>query len=62
MKIKYNNDTIRRVISYDGTCAECWWFKASKARCNSALINLCISENICYTLYPCKSIDSIFLI
>lgn len=62
MKIKYNNDTIRRVISNDGTCAGCCWFKAGTASCNPAFMDLCLGENICYILYPHKYDDSIFII
>lgn len=62
MKIKYNNDIIRRVISDDDTCAGCCWFKAGTASCNPALIDLCLSENDVYILHPYKSDDSIFLI
>lgn len=61
MKIILNDCAIKRAIS-DGTCAKCWWFKADKACCNPMLIDLCTTENICYTLHPYKFDDSIFLI
>lgn len=60
MKIKWNNDAIRRVIN-DGSCAKCW-FKNNTASCNPDLINLCTTENSYYMLYPYKSNDSIFFI
>jgi hypothetical protein len=62
MKIKWNNDTLRRVISDDDTCAGCCRFEADRAGCNPDFIDLCLGENIYYILQPCKYDDPIFLI
>lgn len=62
MKIKLNDDVIKRIISQDDTCTKCWWFKNSEASCNPFLQDLCVTENICYIFHPYKSDDSIFLI
>lgn len=61
MKIKWNNDVIRRIIS-DDSCSTCWLFHDGAASCNPTLIDLCVTENVCYTFRLHKSADSIFLI
>lgn len=60
MKIKLNNDVIKRIIS-DGSCIGCWCNKGT-ASCNPTLIDLCTTENLCYLFRPYNPIDSIFLI
>lgn len=60
MKIRLNNNDIKRVAS-NGGCFECWFNKPSL--CKLHLIDLCVTENICYILHPYKSNNnSIFFI
>ena len=61
MKIKLNSNTIKRVISNDDSCINCW-FNSDTVNCKLPWINLCTNENICYVLHPYKSDDSIFSI
>jgi hypothetical protein len=60
MKIRLNNNDIKRVAS-NGGCFECWFSKHSL--CKRYLIDLCVTENIYYILHPYKSNNnSIFFI
>lgn len=60
MKMRLNNDTIKRVVSND-SCIKCWC-NNNTASCNPTLIDLCATENLYYIFRPYKSDDSIFFI
>jgi hypothetical protein len=60
MKIIFNNDTVKRVIS-NGSCIGCWC-NNNTASCNPTLIDLCTAKDNCYLFRPYKPTDSIFLI
>ena len=61
MKMRFENDTIGRVESNDGSCTKCC-FVSDTPCCNPILIDLCVTDNIGYTFRPYASDDSIFLI
>ena len=62
MKMRFNNDTIGRVVSEeDGSCTKCW-FERGTPCCYLILVNLCVANNISYIFRPYTSNDSIFLI
>ena len=61
MKIIFNNNAVRRVFSYTGSCGGCV-FKNNTSSCIPELMEFCTTKNICYTLYLGGSIDLIFLI
>ena len=61
MKIRFNNDSIKRIVSKDGSCTRCL-FDDGTASCKLLLIDLCATKNICYTLHLSKFDDSIFSI